>query len=1557
MSNTVTYSLAGGADAARFNINAATGAVSFKVAPSYAAPDDAGADHAYDLVVRASDGVAAHDALRTVRITVADPAAQPIVGAPTPVASVSLVSTNAAGAQGDAFSGVLGSSDAVLSADGTKVAFVSWSDNLVSGDTNGVSDVFVKTLSTGAVVRVSTDSSGAQVTSFPQSPVFSPDGARVLYTSYGAVFSGSFQGDVALKDLGAGALTLVSSDASAVLGVPGAGSGSFSADGARVIFSAGSNSVGNGAQSLVPGDTNLAGDIYIKTLATGTVIRVSNSAAGEIGDGPSLTPVLSPDGTRAAFATDATNLFPGDSNGHRDIVIKDLATGAVTQVSVNADGLGGNGDSNAPVFSPDGSKVAFASAASNLVAGDTNGALDVFVKDLVTGAVTRVSTGNAGEQGNGDSYKPIFSADGTRLLFTSLASNFSGRDGNGASDVFVKDLATGGLTLVSVDAAGASTNGASLGDALSADGKRVLFESGASNLAAGDVNGVSDVFLATLAASAANTPPAIGGTVANQADAAGVAIRPFSAVTITDPDAAQTETVTVTLSAAQGSFAGAGFTGSGASFTGAFASAAAAQSALRAATFTPAAGQSSTTGFTLTVNDGQAGAIDANTSVVATGPRTMPTTTLISSNAAGVEGDRDSIGDGGSPPPSFTADGGSVLFYSAATNFTAINEGSISNAFVKTLATGAIRLVDVTAAGVAANATVTEGAISANGARVVFDTTATNLDPRGVDGRDHLYVKDLTTNALTLIAPGDYAIFNAQTQALEPTPTIRQFTRPAISADGRYVAVVGSVGANVEGFVFDTLTHTAADLTGPTIQVASGGFSQQAAPTLVFSTNANLTASASGSTNKIYAYSASTSTFTLVSTNAAGVSLATSSYNPSVSADGARVAFEAPDTNSASDINTDHVYVKSLTGALTPVDTTLGGVRGDGFAGTPSISSDGTAVSFLSSATNLDPRATDGSLHVYIKNLATGAITLADVSSGGALSNGYTALAAISPDGTAVAYVSQATNLVANDTNNAFDVFLTQLGAAPVAANTPPTISGAVANQADAAGVVIAPFSTVTVTDPDAGQSETVTVTLSAAANGTLSGGGFVLTAPGVYSVTAPAGGAGASAATAQAALRAAVFTPTAGQSATTTLTVTVNDGQASAVSPGTSVVATYTAPTNTPPSISGAVANQADAAGVAISPFAAVTVTDPDAGQTETVTVGFTAANGAFSGAGFTGSGGSYTGTFASAAAAQAALRAATFTPTAGQSATTAFALTVNDGQATASDTTTSVVATYTPPATGGGGGTAPVVPPSVQYGLLTQFQNLERALAGGADALNPSTPVYAAFQAEKAVAAQLDAGQTTLAQAEAALQQLVDGTTAVAVASYGFFTGFTPTAAGLNYLVHSTANATDLNDAYYARFTTENRYINFAVNLATGPGAGAGGFQATYGSLSLADATAKAYAAVFGATADAAKVSALLNTLVPDGLGGQETRAQYFAQYGGDGPNGQGTKAAMIGFLLSNAVHDGSGVYGAATEHYLAALAHGAAPAFGSELALTYGPPVTLVGATPTPDATVTG
>jgi Tol biopolymer transport system component len=151
---------------------------------------------------------------------------------------------------------------------------------------------------------------------------------------------------------------------------------------------------------------------------TPSVTRVSTSATGAQADDQSYQPVLSADGTKVAFESYADNLVPGDTNGAPDIFVKDLTTGAITLVSTNASGVQGDSWSYQPVFSPDGTKLAFSSASDNLVPGDTNQAWDVFVKDLTTGAVTRVSTSASRAQADGfQSSNPIFSPDGTKVAF------------------------------------------------------------------------------------------------------------------------------------------------------------------------------------------------------------------------------------------------------------------------------------------------------------------------------------------------------------------------------------------------------------------------------------------------------------------------------------------------------------------------------------------------------------------------------------------------------------------------------------------------------------------------------------------------------------------------------------------------------------------------------------------------------------------------------------------------------------------------------------------------------------------------------------------------------------------------------------------------------------------------------------------------------------------------------------------------------------------------------------------------------------------------------------
>ena len=184
--------------------------------------------------------------------------------------------------------------------------------------------------------------------------------------------------------------------------------------------------------------------------------------------------------------------------------------------------------------------------------------------------------------------------------------------------------------------------------------------------------------------------------------------------------------------------------------------------------------------------------------------------------------------------------------------------------------------------------------------------------------------------------------------------------------------------------------------------------------------------------------------------------------------------------------------------------------------------------------------------------------------------------------------------------------------------------------------------------------------------------------------------------------------------------------------------------------------------------------------------------------------------------------------------------------------------------------------------------------------------------------LSSKLSSGAMTATQAVADLVDKAGASTSVATLSYLFFTGRLPGEGGIDYLVSPTGpNANNLNSAYYQSFNLENRYINFAVNLGK-VGEGNARFTADYGALSLFDATKKAYATIFGGAPTDAKVTALLS-------GGRDA---YFSAYGGDGANGIGTKAAMVGWLLAEAKKADLGVMARSNDAWLTDLADGSAP-----------------------------
>src|SRR5690606_542044 len=265
-------------------------------------------------------------------------------------------------------------------------------------------------------------------------------------------------------------------------------SAAISADGRYVAFH-------SSAFELVADDTNAVWDVFVHDRQTGVIDRVSVSSNGDQATfGDSFLPSISPNGRYISFASGAPDLTAGDTNGVDDIFVHDRGTGDTERVSLNSDGEEANSNSYASALSADGRFVAFESDASNLVTDDTNGMRDIFIHDRQTGQTRRVSVALAG-QPNGASSDVSISADGRYVAFSSLASNLVEDDGNGSYDVFVHDLQSESISRVSLDSNGSEGDGDSFEPAMSPDGRFISFTSRATNLVADDTNGVADVFV------------------------------------------------------------------------------------------------------------------------------------------------------------------------------------------------------------------------------------------------------------------------------------------------------------------------------------------------------------------------------------------------------------------------------------------------------------------------------------------------------------------------------------------------------------------------------------------------------------------------------------------------------------------------------------------------------------------------------------------------------------------------------------------------------------------------------------------------------------------------------------------------------------------------------------------------------------------------------------------------------------------------------------------------------------------------------------------------------
>ncbi|MBI3848065.1 MAG: PD40 domain-containing protein [Planctomycetes bacterium] len=396
------------------------------------------------------------------------------------------VSIGPNGEQGNSFSGFNS-----ISADGRYIAFESNATNFAPNDTNGFVDVFVRDVDAATLEMVSLGPGGILGDGISMDPWITADGRYISFTSFATnLVAGDTNGrtDIFVRDRQTNVTSRVSVD-SAGNQTPGNSSWSvISSDGRYVCFQSDS-------YTLVPNDNNLVPDVYVRDRVAGTTARVSVDSAGHEANGESSTPSMSSDGRYIAFESQATNLVANDTNGLSDVFVHDRVSGTTVRASVSSTGVEGDDVSGTYGFeiSPDGRYVAFASSATNLVPNDANGRTDIFVRDLVANTTSLVSLSGTGAQAELPCISPSISSGGLFVAFETASTNLIVGDTNNQNDVFVRDVVGGTIERVSEITGGVQARLESRVPELSATGRYVSFKSLA-NLVPEDTNTVKDVY-------------------------------------------------------------------------------------------------------------------------------------------------------------------------------------------------------------------------------------------------------------------------------------------------------------------------------------------------------------------------------------------------------------------------------------------------------------------------------------------------------------------------------------------------------------------------------------------------------------------------------------------------------------------------------------------------------------------------------------------------------------------------------------------------------------------------------------------------------------------------------------------------------------------------------------------------------------------------------------------------------------------------------------------------------------------------------------------------------
>ena len=398
------------------------------------------------------------------------------------VKNIVRISVDSAGVQGSAVSGV-----PRIAANGRFTCFESEATNLVPGDTNGYKDIFVHDLQAKATTRVSVDSAGTEADFRSRNCAISADGRFVAFNSGAQNWAiGGVQptSDVYLRDTQTNTTTRISKVGPLNLAFIRSDKVAISADGRFVAYD-------SDYKNQVPNDTNNALDVFVVDRNSGVIERVSVNTAGVQANAVqgSGDPAISSDGRFVAFLSDATNLAPASPPGF-NVYLRDRTGPPAATTLVGP----GTGSLRSVAISGDGRLIAFVTSAA-LAPNDTNGVADVVVFDRVGGSFALASVGPTGTLANGASESVQISQDGRFVVFASDATNLVAGDTNGVRDVFVRDRNDNSTRRVSVDSLGTQANGTCGAPDTTTDAMTIAFQSDASNLVANDTNAVGDVFV------------------------------------------------------------------------------------------------------------------------------------------------------------------------------------------------------------------------------------------------------------------------------------------------------------------------------------------------------------------------------------------------------------------------------------------------------------------------------------------------------------------------------------------------------------------------------------------------------------------------------------------------------------------------------------------------------------------------------------------------------------------------------------------------------------------------------------------------------------------------------------------------------------------------------------------------------------------------------------------------------------------------------------------------------------------------------------------------------